>query len=144
MLIYRIENDECQGPYTTGEIPVTHQHWFRPPHWWKDTKCPENGRYGMDNLLDLYLIFKPCASDGEIWISVYECPDEHAVVLYSIYGCSRQVVLISRRRLVPADFRYRSRTFPKDIWKMNVRSICGSPLDNSIFRDIFRNIPHWR
>lgn len=92
MLIYRIENDECQGPYTTGEIPVTHQHWFRPPHWWKDTKCPENGRYGMDNLLDLYLIFKPCASDGEIWISVYECPDEHAVVLYSIYGCSRQVV----------------------------------------------------
>lgn len=128
MLVYRIEDQEGQGPFRGYDSNISHASWFRAPILpgdWNLKEVSKSGwdekrysytryRYvfGMDslqNLLDVFHLpewYNPDIDGSTIGVSLYEVDETYTKVVYSISGCSRQVIfdrenatLLSRHRL---------------------------------------------
>lgn len=105
MLLYRIEDEEGNGPYTGDSQGVRHESWYRGPYtdkygnYVRLTRIQENGRYthvlAMESLDDLLTIFRKtewAEPTDTFWVSVYNVHKNATKTLYSIDGDSKQML----------------------------------------------------
>ena len=103
MLLYRIE-DECgNGPYTGDSQGVRHEAWYKRPYMNQNGECTrltkniQDGKYthvlAMESLEDLLTIFKKadCAENKTFWVSVYKVHKNATKTLYSDDRSSKQI-----------------------------------------------------
>lgn len=103
MLLYRIE-DECgNGPYTGDSQGVRHEPWYRGPSIDQNgkrihlTRGSKDGRYthvlAMESLEDLLTIFRATdwADNQTFSVSVYKVHKNATKTLYSFDGDSKQI-----------------------------------------------------
>lgn len=103
MLLYRIE-DECgNGPYTGDSQGVRHEPWYKGPYmdqngnYTRLTRDFKDGRYthvlAMESLEDLLTIFRATdwADNQTFSVSAYKVHKNATKTLYSIDGDSKQI-----------------------------------------------------
>lgn len=108
MLLYRIEDEDGNGPYTGDSQGVRHEPWYKAPsliycgNRWVRAKLSrtrgKDGRYthvlAMESLEDLLIIFRRTEwtePTDTFWVSVYKVHKNATKTLYSIDGDSKQI-----------------------------------------------------